>query len=171
MITWSTSEVCKTVPVIQYLTRCQIFLTWVFLLQICCYIPQNIHGNFSLNLQRSCYLTELLTFTVLFNVGVVSEGVSEEFSLTAPMSISDPSNILCIMSQRVSIKRVCMKFKPPGASSALFWFCPLYISQGLSFICDMQSMASKCLFWCNAISLLSVWEIYLGFPPDRATSF
>lgn len=122
MITWSTSEIYKTVSVIQYLIRCQIFLTWVFLLQMCCYIPQNIYGNFSLNLQRSCYLTELLTFTVLFNVGVVSEGVSEEFSLTAPMSISDPSNILCIMSQHVSIKRVCMKFKPPGASSALRYF-------------------------------------------------
>lgn len=52
MITWSMSQISKTVPVIQNLTRYQIFLTWVFLLQIHCYIPQDIYGNFSLNLQK-----------------------------------------------------------------------------------------------------------------------
>lgn len=64
-------------------------------------------------------LTQLLTFTVSFSVDVVDEGVSEEFSLTAPRSISDASNILRVMSQYVSIKTACMKFKPPGVNSAV----------------------------------------------------
>lgn len=166
------SQISKTVLVIQNLTRCQIFLTWVFLLQIHCYIPQDRYGNFSLNLQKIVLADQVLAFTVLFNVNIVYEGVSEEFSLTAPMSISDPSSILCIMSQCGLIKRICIKFKPLGACSALkyFDFFPFTFHRAY-LIYYMQSMAFKCRFWCNASSLLSVCEMYLGFPPDRATSF
>lgn len=65
-------------------------------------------------------------------MGVLDEGVSEEFSLRAPTSNSDASNILYIKAQCVSIKRVCIKFKPPGANSALTYydFVPIIFHRG-----------------------------------------
>lgn len=102
---------------------------------------------------------------------VVYEEVSEEFSLTAPMSISDPSNILCIMSLCVLIKSVGIKFKPPGACSALKYFdvVPFKFHRAcVSFVICRVRLQSG-FFWYNAFSLFSLWEMYVSFPQSNLT--